>query len=143
MTLSEKFGAVYDDNEELKKECANIMSIFNLSEEDLFIKWECFAINTNGDEKTDLDLGNLSKLKTYLLKEIEKAKKAKTTTPRPKMRRNREGAGDMDLFDQLTHSALGSAKRGPAGGDNDQTPVKNVPSPMVQEMDCPCLHLCL
>ncbi|KAG5370763.1 DNA polymerase alpha subunit B [Yarrowia sp. E02] len=132
MTLSEKFGAVYDDNEELKKECANIMSIFNLSEEDLFIKWECFAINTNGDGKTDLDLGNLSKLKQYLLKEIEKAKKAKTTTPRPKMRRNREGAGELDLFDQLTNSALGgSAKRSAAIGsnDNEQTPVKKRPQP--------------
>lgn len=129
MTLSEKYGAVYDDNDELKKECANIMSIFNLSEEDLFIKWECFAINTNGDEKTELDLSNLAKLKTYLLKEIEKAKKAKTTTPRPKMRRNREGAGDMDLFDQLTNSALGgSNKRGGAPSDNyDQTPVKKRP----------------
>ncbi|KAG5366144.1 DNA polymerase alpha subunit B [Yarrowia sp. B02] len=115
MTLSEKFGAVYDDNEEIRKECSNIMSIFNLNEEDLFIKWECFAINTNGDDKTDLDMPNLSKLKQYLLKEIEKAKKAKTSTPRPKIRRNR----DEDLFDQLT-----GTKR---AAENDQTPVKKRP----------------
>lgn len=134
MTLSEKFGAAYDDHEEVRKECANIMSIFNLTEEDLFIKWECFAINTNGDGKTDLNSTNLVQLKAYLLKEIEKAKKAKTTTPRPKIRRNRDGSSDVDLFDQLTNSGMKGAKR---QAENDQTPVKKRPSNGIQTMSPP------
>lgn len=123
MSLSDKFGKSYDDNKDIQTECDSLKAIFSLSDDDLFVKWESFALNSHQSEDTKLSLENLSKLKKQILDDLERSKRnhGSASTPRPKIKtpRFREGVSPVDFLGQLT-----PGKAPKRAAEQSQTPVK-------------------
>lgn len=69
--LVSKFGPKADEPSIIQK-CEELISLFGLSAEDLFLKWESFVITTSVDNDIQLTVENLDKLRDYVQKQLAK-----------------------------------------------------------------------
>ncbi|GME80831.1 unnamed protein product [Ambrosiozyma monospora] len=79
-----KFGTAAEDTEILTK-CEELLSLFALSAEDLFLKWESFVYNTslaNGD--LELTVENLNRLQEEIQKQLARQNQKTPSTHRAK-----------------------------------------------------------
>ncbi|ODQ77951.1 hypothetical protein BABINDRAFT_163001, partial [Babjeviella inositovora NRRL Y-12698] len=89
------FGPKANDAEILAK-CENLMKIYTLSADDLFVKWESYCVNNSSvDDETELSAANLDLLQSYIQQGLEKTLHSAS---KPKMMM-RPASSPSQLFD--------------------------------------------
>ncbi|KAF8318988.1 DNA polymerase alpha, subunit B [Clavulina sp. PMI_390] len=73
------FGAILDDDE-IMEQCVQMCTVFSLSPEDLYYKWQAFSFTASEKDRiiTDLDLKGAQQLHDSLRQEARKAKSTMT-----------------------------------------------------------------
>lgn len=131
--LVSRFGKEID-KPELIQSCEQIIKIFSISVEDLYINWESLVVTKFDGQKLDLSVDNLSKLQSYIQANLEKRKQHNGNVPSTvkinrKINIPNSANGGSSPFDILP-STPGSIKKKQKLSDSTNTPIRKLVSPL-------------
>lgn len=106
-----KFGPKADDPEIITK-CKQLIDLFGLSSEELFLKWETYVVTTSTvEDNIQLSVENLTKLQDYIQKQIVKENQKTSTNDAHAMRPVIRGTPNSSMTNIVVSSPVSSTRK--------------------------------
>ncbi|KAH3660323.1 hypothetical protein OGAPHI_006909 [Ogataea philodendri] len=122
-TVRVRFNLKSDDSDTVSK-CEELMAIFGLNAEDLFVQWETFVMNSSvADDPLQLSVANLGRLQEHLQKKLVKSQQK---TPLSAVKRPMLRTPNMNLIPS-TPSSKKHRPNGPRSADTSMTSITSSP----------------